>query len=77
VNAVFYNRTVDSGHDAEFVFGTEVRVEAAYNVTKYVRLRAGWDFLSIGRGIGRGNNLARNDQDFLTTGATFGFEVNR
>jgi hypothetical protein len=77
VNAVFYNRTVDSGHDSEFVFGTELRVEAAYSISKYIRLRSGIEFMSIGRGIGRGNDLARNDQDFLTTGGTFGFEVNR
>lgn len=77
VNAVFSNRVTESGHAAEFVFGTELRAEAAYNVTKYVRLRSGVEFMGFGRGIGRGNVLARNDQDFLTVGANLGFEVNR
>ena len=77
VDAVFYNRTINSGHSAEFVFGTEIRAEAAYSISKYVQLRAGIQFMDFARGIGRGNDLARNDQDVLLVGATGGFTVNR
>lgn len=74
---VVYHRFVDSGHAAEFVYGTEVRTEAAYNISKYLQLRAGIQFMDFARGIGRGNDLVRNDQDFLMVGGTFGFTVNR
>lgn len=77
VSAVFNQTRINSGHSAEFVFGTEVRAEAAYELTKYIQLRAGMQFMEFGRGIGRGINLVRNDQDVTMAGATFGLTVNR
>jgi hypothetical protein len=77
VSAVLYNSAINSGHSAEFVFGTEVRAEAAYELTRYIQLRAGMQFLEFARGIGRGINLGENDQDVTMAGATFGITVNR
>jgi hypothetical protein len=77
VDAVFYQRQTANGHASEFVIGTELRAEAAYNVTKYIRIRTGVEFMDFGRGIGRGNDLLLNDQDLLLVGANLGFEVNR
>ena len=77
VDVVLNTRNVASGHSAEFVFGTEIRAEAAYSITKYMQLRAGIQFMDLARGIGRGNDALRNDQDFLMVGATGGFAINR
>lgn len=77
INGVLYNSTITNGHSAEFVFGTEVRAEAAYELTKYIQLRGGVQFLEFARGIGRGTNLLQNDEDVTMAGATFGLTVNR
>lgn len=77
ISGVLYNSTINSAHAAEFVFGTEVRAEAAYDITKYLQLRAGMQFMEFARGIGRGNNILQNDQDVTMAGATFGVAVNR
>lgn len=67
----------------EFVPGGEVRLEAAYILTREVRLRVGFELMHFGRGIGRGfnpNNLSAaglNDQAITYAGVAFGFEVNR
>jgi hypothetical protein len=54
-----------------------VRAEAAYELTKYIQLRAGMQFMEFARGIGRGINLIENDQDVTMAGATFGLTINR
>jgi hypothetical protein len=66
-------------HDdaSEFVWGGEVRAEATYTLTRDVSLRTGFTMLDLGRGIGRGGDLAFNQQDVLMVGATFGVDVNR
>lgn len=66
-------------HDdaTEFVWGGEVRVEAEYILTRDVSMRGGLVFLDLGRGIGRGGDLAFNQQDVQFGGATFGLTVNR
>jgi hypothetical protein len=74
---VLYFQSTDSGHANEFVFGTEIRAEAAYAFTRDVELRFGLQFMDFARGIGRGNNLLQNDQDMLMVGTTFGVAVNR
>jgi hypothetical protein len=61
----------------EFVWGGEVRAEAAYELTRDISLRFGMVFLDLGTGIGRGNNLLFNDQDVQISGLTFGLTVNR
>jgi hypothetical protein len=66
-------------HNQEFVFGGEVRAEAAYELTRDISLRFGLDFLDLGQGIGRGNLITGdgNRQDVQLAGITFGFTVNR
>jgi hypothetical protein len=74
---VLYQQTKTSANASEFVFGTEVRAEAAYELTRFIQLRAGMQFMDFGRGIGRGGNILDNDQDVILVGATFGVAVNR
>ncbi len=68
-------------HEAEFVFGGEVRAEAAYEITRDVAVRFGAEIIHFGRGVGRG--FGRNgiytpsDEDVTAFGLTFGFVVNR
>jgi len=64
-------------HSQEFVFGFDVRAEAAYELTRDVALRFGCNFTEFGRGIGRGNNFSDNSQDLQMVAFTFGFTVNR
>lgn len=64
-------------HGTEFVFGGEIRAEAAYEVTRDVSLRVGMEFLNLAAGIGRGRDPARNSEDVQMFGATFGVTVNR
>ncbi|MGE0758434.1 MAG: hypothetical protein AB7F89_15495 [Pirellulaceae bacterium] len=77
VQIVLQNELRTSGNASEFVFGTEIRGEAAYDMTRYIQLRAGVQFLDFARGIGRGNTLLQNDEDVIMVGATFGLAVNR
>ncbi len=77
IATVVYDFNNSAGHSAEFVFGTEIRAEAAYNVTRDFSLRAGMAFMELARGIGRGNILASNDQSVTIIGGTFGFQYNR
>ena len=51
----------DAWHNAEFVFGMEVRVDAAYRVTRDLSLRFGFEFLDFGKGIGRGIDPQRHE----------------
>jgi hypothetical protein len=66
----------------EVVWGIDTRAEAAYQVTRYISLRAGWSFTDFMRGIWRGSNpnfgqQYRNDQDVILSGVTFGITLNR
>lgn len=65
------------GHDAELVFGTEIRAEAAYAISKAISIRAGATFIEFGRGIARSNNLFDNCEDVTMVGYTFGATINR
>lgn len=60
-----------------FVWGGEVRGEAAYELTRDISLRFGFMFLDLGQGIGRGNVLRNNNQDVQYAGLTFGVTINR
>jgi hypothetical protein len=62
---------------SEFVFGGEIRAEAAYEVTRDISLRFGMEFLDLAQGIGRGRNPEQNDEDVQLFGLTVGFTVNR
>jgi hypothetical protein len=61
----------------EFVWGGEVRAEAAYELTRDISIRFGMVFLDLGQGIGRGTNPLDNNQDVQIAGVTFGLTVNR
>jgi hypothetical protein len=71
------NRRLQYFHDTQFVFGGEVRGEAAYEITRDINLRVGFVFFDLGQGIGRGNQMRFNNQDVQMAGVTFGFTVNR
>lgn len=73
----FVNRDSFSAHDSEFVWGGEIRAEAAYAVTRDVSLKAGMAFMGLGRGIARGNVPGSNSEDVTMIGYTFGVNVNR
>ena len=62
---------------SEFVWGGELRAEAAYEVTRDINLRGGFVLLDLGKGIGRGQNANSNAQDVLMWGWTAGVTVNR
>ena len=64
-------------HGTEFVFGGEIRAEAAYEVTRDVSLRLGMEFLDLATGIGRGSDQSRNSEDVQLFGLTFGLTINR
>ena len=64
-------------HAAEFVIGTEVRAEAAYEVTRDIGIKFGLEFMHIGRGIARSRTTELNDEDVTAVGLTFGAVYNR
>ncbi|MFY7967459.1 MAG: hypothetical protein ACOVNV_00130 [Pirellulaceae bacterium] len=67
----------------EFVIGLDWRAESAYQVTRAIELRMGFNLLYYGRGIWRGATLISgqnpnlNDQELVMPGFTFGFAINR
>lgn len=65
------------GNDSEFVFGAEARAEAAYHLTRDVMLNAGVQYTYLAQGVGRGNDIFQNEQDFGQFSFIFGFVYNR
>jgi Putative beta barrel porin-7 (BBP7) len=63
--------------NTEFVWGGEVKGEAAYEVTRDISLRFGFVFLDLGQGIGRGRIISQDNQSVQMAGLTFGFTINR
>lgn len=74
---VFLRNTFSNGNATQFVFGGEVRAQAAYAVTRDVAIRVGITFMELGKGVGRGNNINRNDENVTMFGTTFGIDVRR
>ncbi len=79
-------RTLVHTSNQEFVFGFEARAEAAYQVTKYFKVRGGIDVINFAQGIWRGANpgfgngsnaTQQHNQDVQLAGFTFGLELNR
>ncbi|MHB0956013.1 MAG: hypothetical protein ACYC6N_19765 [Pirellulaceae bacterium] len=64
-------------HNAEFVFGMELRFDAAYRLTRDISLRGGAEFIDFGQGIGRGIDRENNNQDVIMYGFTMGVTWNR
>ena len=77
VVTVFFQRDNAAANDAEFVYGTEIRAEAAYQVTRAVYLHMGANFMHFPQGIARGPYFNQNEQDLTMVGITFGAELNR
>jgi hypothetical protein len=71
------NREITHDRATQFVFGGEVKGEAAYELTRDINLRVGFVFFDLGQGIGRGNNMRDNNQAVQMAGVTFGFTYNR
>jgi hypothetical protein len=63
--------------NTEFVWGGEIKGEAAYELTRDISLRFGFVFFDLGQGIGRGNLIELNNQSVQMAGLTFGFTINR
>ncbi len=55
----------------------DIRMQAAYELTRDVSFQVGMQYLGFYRGIGRGRFLDYNSQDLHLVGVTFGVEVNR
>ncbi|HUG68184.1 MAG TPA: BBP7 family outer membrane beta-barrel protein [Pirellulaceae bacterium] len=74
---VFLRNTLSNGNATQFVFGGEVRAQAAYEVTRDVAIRVGITFMELGKGVGRGNNINQNDENVTMFGTTFGIDFRR
>tara|TARA_R110002049_G_scaffold305056_2_gene501062 strand:+ start:31666 stop:32838 length:1173 start_codon:yes stop_codon:yes gene_type:complete len=66
----------------EFVLGFDVRGELAYQLTRSISVRGGFQVIDIARGLWRGgaernNIVGDNDQDLVMVGGTFGLTLNR
>ena len=69
------SQTYDRG--SEFVWGGELKMEAAYQVTRDIGFRSGFYFLDLGQGVARGRDTTTNNQDVQMYGMTFGFDYRR
>ncbi len=74
---ILRDKNIRYDHDSEFVWGMEIRAQAAYEVTRDIALRGGMHLIDYANGVGRGNNFASNREDLLMVGFTFGLTVNR
>lgn len=68
---------------SEFVPGGELRVEAAYEITREVRVQVGFEWMYFGQGVGRGFDNANltaapfTDDSVSYAGVVMGVQVNR
>jgi hypothetical protein len=77
VELVTHDRNVFNANNQEFVWGGELKMEAAYQLTRDISFRTGFLFLDLGKGVGRGRDLTYNSQDVQMFGYTFGFTLNK
>ncbi len=77
VQSVTHDRINDAGNANEFVFGGEVRADAAFELTRDVSLQFGLNFMELARGVGRGRFLSNNDESVTIFGGNVGVVVNR
>jgi hypothetical protein len=73
----FLEYTNTYGSNEEFVIGGDVRVNAAYDITRDIAIHGGLQWMGFGKGIARGNALQNNTGDFYLFGLTFGVSLNR
>ncbi len=80
-NVVAIETTANYTHrtDTATAWGYEIRADAAYQLTKYIGVRGGVEFIELARGIWRGGNSYQpgRNQDVFMAGMTFGVELNR
>jgi hypothetical protein len=62
--------------------GFDLRTEGAFNATKHIDLRVGFQLVYFGQGVWRGANLGQGNnfdtnQQLVMPGLTFGFAINR
>lgn len=76
VDGVYYTHEKENYHATATVVGTDIRAEAAYEITRDVSLNFGMQFLGFFTGIGRGRDIALNSQDLIMVGSTVGIVVN-
>jgi len=77
VDGVVRSNQIQDLHATSTVVGTDIRADAAFEVTRDISLNCGMQFLGFFSGIGRGTNINANSQDLVMVGLTFGFIVNR
>ncbi|WP_425616059.1 BBP7 family outer membrane beta-barrel protein [Anatilimnocola sp. NA78] len=71
------NRARSFDRSDEFVWGGELRSEAAYTLTRDISFRFGLALISMADGVGRGNDIRDNTEDLFMAGLTFGVTLNR
>ncbi len=71
------NRAIAFDRSDEFVWGGELRSEAAYALTRDISFRFGLSLLDLGDGVGRGNDIRDNTEAVFMAGMSFGFTLNR
>ena len=77
VDAILRYKDRADFHTTETVVGTDIRAEAAYELTRDISLTVGMQFLGFFTGIGRGGDISENSEDLIMIGSTFGFVWNR
>lgn len=66
----------------EYIVGFDIQGELGYQLTKMIKVRAGFQVIDIGTGVWRGGNSVGTvlggdrDQDLVMVGATFGLTLN-
>lgn len=76
VDGVVFTRNTENYHATATVVGTDIRAEAAYEVTRDVSLSFGMQFLGFFTGVGRGPSISLNSQDLIMVGGTVAVVVN-
>lgn len=70
-------RVTNHANNDEFVWGGELKADAAYQLTKYISFRVGANFIDLGQGISRGRFFNNHTQDVQMAGVSFGIDINR
>jgi hypothetical protein len=70
-------RFITNDRNSEFVWGGELKMEAAYQVSRDISFRTGFFMLDLGQGVGRGRDMTTNNQDVQMFGMTFGLTINK
>ena len=77
VDGVVRSSETQDFHATSTVLGTDIRADAAFEVTRDISLTGGMQFLGFFTGIGRGTNINLNSEELVMVGLTFGVIVNR